>query len=355
MFKLLSGAICVLVLVPLAEATAQSSSAPRPALPATKSPPPASGPAEQSPAGPQNPLQAAEACRVAIATETVLLKRSLQVAYVSLERWQALLDQIEQQSTADGILKAAQDRGIAAADVDKLKEAKEATKMKEIAAAQADAARKQPEAVVDEYKKRVEKVCKAIHEQLKADMEIVAAQTKAETEAMICDQKIDTLQTYLELRYGRVKAAQAAHSARGTSELEIVSARMGEFSERQTCDAWAWVRKVCADAAQSKDATKPADAGPTYCIIRRDQPKIEDFCGYDPAPRESKQVVVSYRCGGPRLRQLAVPALSKFIRFVCEYPGPPAAGTVARPNEQELEKMRAFLVEPPCAVTGLKP
>ena len=76
---------------------------------------------------------------------------------------------------------------------------------------------------------------------------------------------------------------------------------------------------------------------------------MTDYCGYDPAPRDEKHLVVRYTCGGREQRTLRVRGDTKHIRVMCSYPDP---RELSKDSDDQITKLKKFLNDPPCAVPG---
>ncbi len=286
----------------------------------------------------QAAIDSVATCRKLIADEVRELDATLAANRQSMARWQAASVALAAASKVEEVAGTLDGFGLPSADVAKLKELKDLGKLRAHVATERE--KLLPETAAATFKKRIDATCNAILDGINAHVKVTEAQVRAEMGDLICRQKVDALAAYLDYRYGEAGTATGS----GQNGLTILGAVFGEFSERLVCDATTYLRQACEDG---RTATKKT-AGGSFCSIDRLQnAAATDFCGYDPAPRDAKELIIRYSCGGRERRALRLPAATKHIRLVCAYPDPPDP---TRLSEAELAKIKAFLIAQPCAI-----
>lgn len=286
----------------------------------------------------QAAIDSVATCRKLIADEMRELEKTLTANRQSAARWQAAGAALAAALKFEDVASALDGVGLPPADVVKLKELKDLDKLRAHVATERE--KLLPETAAATFKKRIDVTCSTILEGINAHVKVTEAQVRAEMGDLICRQKVDALAAYLDYRFG--EAGTATGSVQ--NGLTILGAVFGEFSERLVCDATTYLRQGCEDG---RTATKKT-AGASFCMIDRLQNvAATDFCGYDPAPRDEKKLIIRYSCGGRERRALRLPAATKHIRLVCAYPDPPDP---VRLTEPELARIKAFLIAQPCAI-----
>jgi hypothetical protein len=191
-----------------------------------------------------------------------------------------------------------------------------------------------PMVVIEDYTKKLEALTKSadpkgLCTKQKELFEQLVQIEKSKQEAIECAAKVDMLPSALRGEPTNEGLRPRVVAAWFGDIVHEKKYRQGRF----TCDATTFFWNRCHNTATTAGKVL---LGPSYCIAERDS-GVDlatgiDLCGYDPAPdanaedtyefRREKFLVVAYLCGdGPkRERKVTVPAGSKSIPIVCEYP-----------------------------------
>ncbi len=306
---------------------------------------------------------ALDACQKVIETESAVVRDAVLKSYealaVRLKNWQAIIQRLEPPLALADALKFVEGAGVDATVLAEMRNAKDVAAMKALATTARDAIK--ADEVVLASKTRIDVICKAVLAQVTADKEILAAQTeialaqeKSKIQAAICERKRALVTSYLQQFYApQLQRNRAEISSHGPDDLKIISAGYGDRTEGPMCDAWSYLHKQCADAKAA--SASPKAAGKSYCLIERATPKSDDFCGFDPAPRDEKHLVIRYACGGREMRPVVLNGASKYIRLICQYPDPatPTQAETAAETTKRLTELKTFLTSDPCKIDGL--